>query len=521
MKIERAKNAARSTVFGWILSIYKLIVPFAMRTAMIYFMGVQYLGLNSLFTSILSVLNLAELGVGSAMVYSMYKPIAEDDTKKICSLMRLYRKYYRIIGLVIAVAGVVLIPFLPKLVKGSIPSELNLYILYLLNLTATVLTYWLFAYRNCLLMAHQRNDVSSKISLITITLQYGIQLAVIIFLQDYYLYVIALLVTQIISNMITAFVTKRMYPDYIPVGEVSKDQRKTINRRIKDLFTAKIGAVVVNSADTIVVSAFLGLEMLAIYQNYFYMLEAVKGLIGIALGACMAGIGNSLIVESKAKNLNDLNKLTFIVAWISGMCTCCFLCLYQPFMKLWVGESMMLEYTAVICFGIYFYVMQINQLLNIYKDAGGLWHEDRFRPIVTAIANLAINLLLVNFWGIYGVLLSTVITALFIGMPWLLHNLFTVLFERKELKGYLLKILFYAFFSTLACLICVTICHFINLSGFMQLIVNMVVCLVVSNVLFFIVYYKRAEFRDSVALVDSITKNKLRLRKRIFRERGQ
>lgn len=192
------------------------------------------------------------------------------------------------------------------------------------------------------------------------------------------------------------------------------------------------GAVVVNSADTIVVSAFLGLEMLAIYQNYFYMLEAVKGLIGIALGACMAGIGNSLIVESKAKNLNDLNKLTFIVAWISGMCTCCFLCLYQPFMKLWVGESLMLEYTAVICFGIYFYVMQINQLLNIYKDAGGLWHEDRFRPIVTAIANLAINLLLVNFWGIYGVLLSTVITALFIGMPWLLHNLFTVLFERKE-----------------------------------------------------------------------------------------
>ena len=521
MKIERAKNAARSTVFGCILSIYKLIVPFAMRTAMIYFMGVQYLGLNSLFTSILSVLNLAELGVGSAMVYSMYKPIAEDDTEKICSLMRLYRKYYRIIGLVIAVSGVVLIPFLPKLVKGSIPSELNLYILYILNLTATVLTYWLFAYRNCLLMAHQRNDVSSKVSLITITLQYGIQFAVIIFLQDYYLYIIALLVTQIMSNILTAFVTKRMYPDYTPVGEVSKDQRKTINRRIKDLFTAKIGAVVVNSADTIVISAFLGLEMLAVYQNYFYLLEAVKGLIGIALGACMAGIGNSLIVESKAKNLNDLNKLTFIIAWISGMCTCCFLCMFQPFMQLWVGENLMLEYTAVICFGVYFFVMEINQLLNIYKDAGGLWHEDRFRPIVTALANLVLNLFLVNFWGIYGVLLSTVLTALFIGMPWLLHNLFSVLFEKKELKGYLLKTLSYTFFSALACLICVTVCHFINLSGLIQLIVNMAVCLVISNVLFFIVYYKRAEFIDSVALFDYITKNKLHLRKRIFKERGQ
>ena len=517
MRIERTKNAARSTVFGWILSIYKLVVPFAMRTAMIYFMGVQYLGLNSLFTSVLSVLNLAELGVGSAMVYSMYKPIAEDNTEKICALMRLYRTYYRIIGLVIAVAGVILIPFLPKLVKGSIPSELNLYILYLLNLIATVLTYWLFAYRNCLLMAHQRNDVSSKVSLVTITFQYAIQFLVIIFLKDYYLYVIALLITQVISNIVTALITKKMYPDYLPQGTVSKENRKVINRRIKDLFTAKIGAVVVNSADTIVISAFLGLQMLAIYQNYFYLLTSVKELIGIALGACMAGIGNSLIVESKKKNLDDLNKLTFIISWVSGVCTCCFLCLYQPFMELWVGKDLMLDYTAVICFGIYFYIMEINQLLNIYKDAGGLWHEDRFRPIVTAAANLVLNLILVNFWGIYGVLLSTVVTALIIGMPWLLHNLFTVLFEKKHLKGYLKKLTSYFLFSVISCVVSVTICHFIPLSGVMQLIVNLVISLFVPNVLFFIAYYKRDEFRSSVALVDSLTKNKLKLRKRLLR----
>lgn len=519
MRIERTKNAARSTVFGWILSIYKLVVPFAMRTAMIYFMGVQYLGLNSLFTSVLSVLNLAELGVGSAMVYSMYKPIAEDDTEKICALMRLYRTYYRIIGLVIAVAGVILIPFLPKLVKGSIPSELNLYVLYLLNLTATVLTYWLFAYRNCLLMAHQRNDVSSKVSLVTITLQYGVQFLVIIFLKDYYLYVIALLITQILSNIMTALMTKKMYPDYLPQGTVSKESRKMINRRIKDLFTAKIGAVVVLSADTIVISAFLGLRMLAIYQNYFYLLTAVQGLIGIALGACMAGIGNSLIVESQKKNLDDLNKLTFIISWISGVCTCCFLCLYQPFMKLWVREDLMLKYGAVICFAVYFYVMEINQLLNIYKDAGGLWHEDRFRPIVVAISNLSLNLLLVNFWGIYGVLLSTVVTALFVGMPWLLHNLFTVLFEKKHLKGYLYKTLSYGLFSFIACGISVSICHFIPLSGVLQLIVNLLVSIIIPNTIFFFAYKNRDEFKSSLALVDSLTKNKLKLKKRLLREK--
>ena len=157
---ERTKNATRNMIFGILQRMYHMLVPFFMRTAMIYFMGVQYVGLNSLFTSILQVLNLAELGVGSAMVYSMYKPIAEDDKDTICALMRLYKIYYRVIGSAIAVVGLGVTPFIPCLVSGSIPENLDLHILYLLNLAATVFSYWLFAYKNSLLMAHQRTDVT-------------------------------------------------------------------------------------------------------------------------------------------------------------------------------------------------------------------------------------------------------------------------------------------------------------------------------------------------------------------------
>ena len=156
MKVERTKNATRNIAFGFALKIYQLAVPFLMRTAMIYFMGVQYLGLNSLFTSILQVLNLAELGVGGAMVYSMYKPIAEDDKATICALMRLYKKYYHVIGGIIAIAGIAITPLIPSLVKSDLPAGLNIYVLYLLNLAATVLSYWLFAYKNSLFQAHQR-----------------------------------------------------------------------------------------------------------------------------------------------------------------------------------------------------------------------------------------------------------------------------------------------------------------------------------------------------------------------------
>lgn len=140
MRIERTKNAVRNMIFGSILKAYQILLPFIMRTAMIYFMGVQYLGLNSLFTSILQVLNLAELGVGSAMVFSMYKPIAEDDSTTICALMKLYKIYYRIIGLIIAVVGVICLPFIPYLIKSDIPKGMNIYVLYLLNLSATVLS---------------------------------------------------------------------------------------------------------------------------------------------------------------------------------------------------------------------------------------------------------------------------------------------------------------------------------------------------------------------------------------------
>lgn len=377
-KIERTRNASRNIFFGVILKAYQILVPFLMRTAMIYLMGVQYLGLNSLFTSILQVLNLAELGVGSAMVYSMYKPIAEDDNATICALMKLYKTYYRLIGLIIAVIGCILTPFIPKLISGDVPKGVNIYILYLLNLGATVLSYWLFAYKNSILQAHQRTDIVSKVTLVTNTMQYGLQILVLWIFRNYYLYVIVMLITQAMTNIATALFADRIYPEFKPLGQVEKKKVREINQRIRDLFTSKIGGVIYDSADTVVISAFLGLTVLAVYQNYYYILNAISGFIVVIFSACTAGIGNSIVVETKEKNFNDLNKFTFIICWIAGFCSCCLLCIYQPFMELWVGKDLMLSFSAVICFVIYFFTRQLNALFNLYKDASGMWHEDKY-----------------------------------------------------------------------------------------------------------------------------------------------
>ena len=508
-KIERTKNASRNIVFGVILKAYQILVPFLMRTAMIYLMGVQYLGLNSLFTSVLQVLNLAELGVGSAMVYSMYKPIAEDDDTTICALMKLYRTYYRVIGLIIAVVGCALTPFIPYLIKSDVPTGINIYILYLLNLGATVLSYWLFAYKNSILQAHQRTDVVSKVTLITSTIQYGLQLLVLWAFHNYYLYVIVMLATQALTNIVTAVCADKLYPQFKPKGKVDKIQVQRINHRIRDLFTSKIGAIIYDSADTIVISAFLGLTVLAVYQNYFYILNSITGLIAVVFAACTAGIGNSIVMESKEKNYQDLNKFTFIITWIAGFCSVCLLCIYQPFMELWVGKDLMLSLPAVVCFVIYFYVRQFNSLFNLYKDASGMWHEDRFRPLAAALTNLVLNLILVQFIGIYGILLSTVLAILCVGIPWLLNNLFTVIFEKKHMWHFIGRLAKYTFVVFISCVVTYFICSRFSLGVIPTILVRGVICLIVPNLIYYLVFKKTKEFQQSLQLVDKMTKGKM------------
>lgn len=512
MRIERTKNASRNILFATILKLYQTLVPFLMRTAMVYLLGVEYLGLNSLFTSVLQVLNLAELGIGSAMVYSMYKPIAEDDTKTICALMNLYKIYYRVIGLVVAVMGLILLPFIPKLINGTVPADINVYILYLLNLGATVLSYWLFAYKNSILQAHQRTDVVSKVSLITETLKYICQIGTLAIFHNYYYYVIVLLVTQALNNVITAIFANKIYPLYKAKGKLSKENVRKINGRIKDLFTSKLGWVILNSADTIVISSFLGLTMLAIYQNYYYLITAVIGLVSAVFTSCTAGIGNSLVMESKEKNFSDFKVFTFIIVWIAGFCSSCFLCMFQPFMRIWMGKERLVEFPVVICFCIYFFLYEINQLFNLYKDAAGNWHTDRFRPMVTALVNLGINLLLVRYWGLYGIILSTVFSMLFVGMPWLLYNLFTSIFEKNYFRDYFKCILKYVLVALLANVVVFFICSFIELSDVLTIVIRAAICIVGFNCAFIILLHREKNFKKSIVLIDKMTKGKLKLK---------
>ncbi len=510
MNINRTKNAARNVIVDGMLKVTAIILPFVMRTIVLHYLGIEYLGLGGLFRSTLSVLNLAELGVGSAMVYSMYRPIAEDDTETICALMRLYRRYYRLIGLFVAVVGLALTPFIRNLIKGDVPDAVNVYVLYLMNLAATVLTYWLFAYKNSLLNAHQRVDVESMISLIISVVDFALKFTVLVLFRNYYLFLLVQLVMQIAKNIVTAIRVTRMYPKYKPCGSLPKEKIRDINHRIRDLFTARFSAVVSGSFDTLVITAFMGLSVLAVYQNYNYVATSIRSVLQVFLGACIAGVGNSLITESHEKNFHDLRKISMLFFWILCVCSAMLLCLYQPFMHLWMGEENMLEMPLVIGFVIVFYSMGINRLVNMFKDAAGMWHRDRFRPLTAALVNLAINLTTVRYLGLFGVMVATVVSIVIVQIPWLVYNLFHEVFPVQFMKYYVYFLAEAAGLTVTACLASWFVCRLFGLDGWAALIVNGIVAFAMSNMLCYITYGDDPLFRQSVRQIIRVFKRKSR-----------
>ena len=505
MKIERTKNASRNLIFGTLLKIYEVLFPFAMRSVIIHELGAKYLGLNGLFTSILQVLNLAELGVGSAMVFSMYQPIVDDDIPKIKAYMQLYKLYYRVIGTIILLIGLCLTPFVPKLIRGTVPDSMNVYILYIMNLLATVLTYWLFSYRKSILQAHQRNDVISKVTILTDSIKYLIQIAVLVIFHNYYYYVIVILFSQIINNITTAIISRKMYPQYAPHGNLPKTEKDAINQRIRDLFTSKLGGTIVGSSDTIVISAFLGLEVLAIYQNYFYIMNSVMGFMTIIYSSIVAGVGNSMITKNIEQNKKEFHTFTFLIAWVSTICVSCFMVLYQPFIRVWMGEKMMLDNKMVLLFCIYFWVYEIVKMISVYKDAGGIWHQDRFRPLISGMVNLCINIILVNYIGLYGIVISTIISVTLVSIPWIIHNVFTLIFKGNPFK-YALELLLYTIGIFGIGSICWLLSIFIPFIGIIEIVTKGFLAAIISNFLFVLLFRKSKYYISAKELLFKMLK---------------
>ena len=498
MRINRTKNAKAGIITGLFSKLLHMGMPFITRTALLYILGTEYLGLNGLFSSLLSFLSLAELGVSNALVYSMYKPVAQEDTESVCALLSLYRRLYRLIGFVILAAGLACVPFLPLFISGDVPADINLYLLYGIYLGNTVISYFLFAYRSSLLSAHQRVDVTNVIDSTVSAAIWVLQILMLLIFKNYYAFVIFMPISNVVGNLVRLYYTKKHYPQYTPRGKVEPELEASIFKKIKALMGAKISTTVLHSSDNIVISAFLGLTMVSIYGNYYFLMNSISGFLAVIFSSLLPGVGNSLVTETLEKNYRDFKKFVFLNNWLVGWCAVCFICLYQPFMKLWVGEALMLPFSVVVLIVIYFVLYQGRKVVITYKDAAGLWWEDRIRPYVMAAVNLISNLILVQLIGIWGIIFSTVLSFV-VSVPWETCTVYKHVFKRSP-KEYFITLARFLAAVTAASLVSLGLCEFAA-EGIWGLLIRAGICVVVPNVVFFLCWRKQEEFADARALL--------------------
>lgn len=490
------KNAKRNIAFGIMNRIVPLIIPFIERTVIQIILGPQYLGLDSLFISIIHVLSLTELGFSSAMVYNMYKPAAEGNVQKINALLNYYKRIYRIVGFAILGIGLILIPFLSRLINGSHPADINLTILYLFYLANTALSYFLFAYLNSVLVVHQREDVRS---LVNSGIKTGLAVAQIVLLwitRNYYYYVILMPAFTIINNFWLAWRTKKLFPQYKTEGNISDEDRAGIRKLVAGTFVQQACGVTRNSLDSVCISAFLGLTLTAIYNNYYLILNGVTSFVAIFTASFMGGVGNHVATRSVKENFEEMKKLDFVYLWIGGWCMICLLCLYQPFMKLWMGKEMMLPYSAVILLCGYFYLLKLGDVRSMYSSANGLWWEQRYRAIGETLLNLILNITLGKLFGVHGIILATMISLFLCNYLWSVGITFRLYFTISRRRDYYIYQGKQSLLMIGAAVITYLVCTAVPATEtLVQLVIRSVICVIVPNVIFILVYRKTETFK--------------------------
>ena len=459
MKLARTQNAFRNAAWGGIYRIVALIGPFVIKTIIIKKIGMEYSGLNTLFNSILTMLNLANLGFSSSLVYTMYEAVAKEDNEAICAMLNFFRKIYRIIGLVILGGGLLVMPFLPALVGSEAPPDANLYAMFALYLAATVLDYLLFGYVNAIFSAYQREDTRLKIMTVRYIVQYLLQIVILAVFENYYAYLVTLPLMVIPNSLANYYAAKKQYPQIHCAGSPSDEIKRGVYHRVKTLFGHKVGNTLMVNVDSLLISALLGLSIQSLYSNYYYILTAVNGVVEIITGGCLAGIGNKLIVDSEEENHKLFLSLSYGWVALIGMCAACLLCLYQPFIGgIWIGPHGLLDERFVVFMALFFYTWMFRIMQLTYRDAAGLWTKDWLKPYVSMVLKLVLSVVMVKVTqDLIGVLIPTILIMVLVYFPWEARVLYQNLFHRSWL-GYIKRMGVYTCINLVGAAACWFLC---------------------------------------------------------------
>ena len=492
----RSKNSIINAIVAMLMYIITILASFLTQRIFIRTLGNEYLGLNGLFNNILSMLAVVELGFGTAVIYNLYKPIADNDEKKINGLMNFYRKTYNIIAIIIFILGICVLPFLSYIV-GEVSIKESIKFLFVLSLIDVVASY-LLTYKRSILYANQKTYI---VNIVHIGYTILVNILEIIFLletRNYVIYLIIKIIFRILENIVITLLANKMYP-FIKNGskeKLDKETKSGIMKKVKGLLFHKIGGTVVFSTDNIIISKFFGVVTVGFYSNYYMIINSVTNLLGQIFSSIVASIGNLLLEEDKEKNYRIYRNFLLVNSWLYMFCGACLLCLMEPFISLWIGEWYILEYGVLVVLVTNFYVQGMRKTCSTFKEAAGIFYEDRYVSLIEAFLNIVASIILIKYFGLIGVFLGTILSTCIIYLYSFPKFVYKKLFDRSYIQ-YILEILkyFVITFITIFITAYLTKVTDIGTSNFTELIKNLIICIIVPNLIYLGIFYKTNEFK--------------------------
>lgn len=495
----RTKNSTRNLVVSIASNSIAIILGLITQKIFVNKMGLALLGLNGLFNNIISMLSVAELGLGVAVVYHLYKPFAVNDKKMIVSLLRFYQKCYQIIAFIILAMAIVFSPFLSTLVgKDLSEGSVNIYIVFLLFVIDSVLSY-ILSYKRSILVADQKNYIIDLAHVAYLIILNVSQVTVLLATNNYYLFLILKIIMRVAENIVIlkfvnikySWINDSVYDNLALDKEIKLD----IFRKIRGLMYHKISSFFIFSTDSVVISYFLGISIVGLYANYSVIILAVTSLISQAFGAITSSVGDLITTTSNPIILfKTYQRIRFANFWLSALASIAFFVCIDVFIAIWFGSSYILERSVVALLSINLFIQLFRSSLGVFKEAAGIFYEDRFVPIFESLINVIFSILLVTQLGLSGVFIGTILSNLFLHFYGYPKYVYKKVFK-KPTSGYYIDLLGYSLLFSGLILTSGFISNSLTSSyDSLSLIIRFCVSMVVVNGLIYAIFRNRPVF---------------------------
>ncbi|MBG9979951.1 lipopolysaccharide biosynthesis protein [Facklamia lactis] len=496
-KQNRTYNVFLNSTAGVAGYFVSMLANFAFRTIFIYFLSIEYLGVNALMTNILSLLSLTEMGISSAMTFSLYEPLANNNREKINVLLKYYKKMYLCISVIILCLGLLMTPFLNFFVesKPNIPESLEfIFVLYLMN---TAFSY-LIIHKHSILIADQKSYIVTLWTNVFLILRYIFQIGALFLFEKFIPTLIIQLLLTFLGNFYITKIAEKRYP-FIKeevIGELSNKDKADLTSKIKSMLLYRIGSYLVNSTDAIIISKFVGITAVGMYSNYTMLFTLSTSLINYISFALTPSIGNQ-VHDQKIENVYSVFKVLFFIFFvIATITTIGFVVLINPFIHLWIGEKYLLADITVVFLVLNYYFLIMRRVIVSYRNALGLYEDTKFKPILEALVNLVASLILQHYMGVTGVVIGTTVSILTVSI-WIEPYILYKKYFKIPFYKYIYNLFGYTVFTIFISIVLITIRNLFYSNTIINFILMAIFSILFTLIMIVLIFRKVPEFQDA------------------------